>query len=154
MHNNIPLTKEHQMMPGEGEVKRTQSNPREYSCQCKIRLPTQVYMFSIRRSRLLNTLVCKVQRTCVQILDRRSEIQPFVFYITHTCTTCCFRNSTVSSRWLQLVATPVKYDHNSIENISTLSNRVTVVLIASKLDVGLSHNLDLLYQYLISNQTL
>ena len=31
-----------------------------------------------------------------------------------------------------------QYD-NSIENISTLSNRVTVVLIASKLDVGLSH---------------
>ena len=29
-------------------------------CQCKIRLPTQVYMFSIRRSRLLNTLVCIV----------------------------------------------------------------------------------------------
>ena len=45
----------------------------------------------------------------------------------------------VSSRWLQLVATPVKYNHNSIENTSTLSYRVTVVLIASKLDVGLSH---------------
>ena len=46
----------------------------------------------------------------------------------------------VSSRWLQLVTTPpVKYNHNSIENISTLSHRVTVVLIASKLDVGLSH---------------
>ena len=58
----------------------------------------------------------------------------------HNCTTCCFRSSTVSSRWLQLVATPVKYNHNSIENISTLSNRVTVVLIASNLDVGLSHN--------------
>ena len=44
-----------------------------------------------------------------------------------------------SSRWLQLVATPVKYNHNSIEITSTLSYRVTVVLIASKLDVGLSH---------------
>ena len=55
--------------------------------------------------------------------------------------TCCFRSSTVSSRWLQLVATLVKYNHNSIENISTLSYRVTVVLIASKLDVGLSHTL-------------
>ena len=45
----------------------------------------------------------------------------------------------MSSRWLQLVATPVKYNHNSIENISTLSYRVTVVLIARKLDIGLSH---------------
>ena len=32
------------------------------------------------------------------------------------------------------------YNDNSIENISTLSTRVTVVLIASKLDVGLSHS--------------
>ena len=31
MHNNIPLTKEHQMMLGEGEVKPTQSNPRGFS---------------------------------------------------------------------------------------------------------------------------
>ena len=61
------------------------------------------------------------------------------FYNMHTCTTCCFRSLTVSSRWLQLVATPVKYNRNSIENISTLSYRVTVVLIANKLDVGLSH---------------
>ena len=29
-------------------------------CQCKIRLFTEVYMFSLRRSRLLNTLVCIV----------------------------------------------------------------------------------------------
>ena len=40
-----------------------------------------------------------------------------------------------SSRWLQLVATPVKYNYNSIENTSTLSARN----ITSKLDVGLSH---------------
>ena len=50
-----------------------------------------------------------------------------------------YNDRLVYSRWLQLVATPVKYNHNSIENISTLSNRVTVVLIASNLDVGLSH---------------
>ena len=31
MHNNILLTKEHQMMLGEGESKPTQSNPRGYS---------------------------------------------------------------------------------------------------------------------------
>ena len=37
-----------------------------------------------------------------------------VFYNMHTCTTCCFRSSTVSSRWLQLGATPVKYKYNSI----------------------------------------
>ena len=29
----------------------------------------------------------------------------------------------VSSRWLQLVATPVKYNYNSIENILTLSEQ-------------------------------
>ena len=39
-----------------------------------------------------------------------------------------------------MTATPVKYNHNSIENISTLCYRVTVVLKAIKLDVGLSHN--------------
>ena len=31
MHNNIPLTKEHQMMLGEGEVMPTPSNPRGFS---------------------------------------------------------------------------------------------------------------------------
>ena len=31
MHNNIPLTKEHQMMLGEGEAKPTPSNPRGFS---------------------------------------------------------------------------------------------------------------------------
>ena len=31
MHNNIPLTKEHQMMLGEGEVKPTPGNPRGFS---------------------------------------------------------------------------------------------------------------------------
>ena len=31
MHNNMPLTKEHQMMLGEGEVKPTPSNPRGFS---------------------------------------------------------------------------------------------------------------------------
>ena len=35
MHNNIPLTKEHQMMLGEGEVKPTPSNPRGF---CKRQL--------------------------------------------------------------------------------------------------------------------
>ena len=39
------------------KVAKTQSS---LYCQCKIRLHTQVYMFSIRRSRLLNTLVCIV----------------------------------------------------------------------------------------------
>ena len=31
MHNNIPSTKEHQMMLGEGEIKPTPSNPRRFS---------------------------------------------------------------------------------------------------------------------------
>ena len=31
MQNNMPLTKEHQMMLGEGEVKPTPSNPRGFS---------------------------------------------------------------------------------------------------------------------------
>ena len=31
MHNNTPLTKEHQMMLGEGEFKPTPSNPRGFS---------------------------------------------------------------------------------------------------------------------------
>ena len=35
-------------------------NIKDDNCQCKIRLPTQVYMISIRRSRLLNMLVCIV----------------------------------------------------------------------------------------------
>ena len=37
---------------------------------------------------------------------------------------CYLRDTTIvpfSSRWLQLVAAPVKYNHNSIENISTLA---------------------------------
>ena len=37
----------------------------------------------------------------------------------HTCTTCCFRSSTVSSRWLQLVAAPVEYKFNYNEKIKT-----------------------------------
>ena len=31
MHNNIPLTKEHQMVLGDGEAKATPSNPRGFS---------------------------------------------------------------------------------------------------------------------------
>ena len=51
----------------------------------------------------------------------------------------------VYSRSLQLVATPVKYNHNSIEGVSILSNRITSTTIASKLYVGLSH----MYDYLL-----
>ena len=99
-------------------------------CQCKIRLPTQVYMLvyedlgylgrKYEEFMLVLYVKCSVQayRSWTGI----QESSRLYFTIcTLACTTCCFRSSTVSSRWLQLVATPVKYNHNSIENISTLS---------------------------------
>ena len=49
MHNNIPLTKEHQMVLGDGEAKATPSNPRGFSKR-------QLNVLSFLRDREVKTI--------------------------------------------------------------------------------------------------
>ena len=68
-------------------------------------------------------------RTGVQTQDLQSGMQPFVLIgvgtLAHLCSRCLRSTATVCFIviGLHLVATPVRYNHNSRENISTLSEK-------------------------------
>ena len=69
--------------------------------------------------------ICKVWRTGVYrpwtIVQESSRLYFTICTLAHLCS-CCFRHTTTVYFLvvgLQLVTTPVKYDYNSIEKIST-----------------------------------
>ena len=82
--------------------KRMDMHYRMHKCQCKISLHTQVYMFSIRRSRLY-TSVCTIHVSMSCVAYRCTDPGPAVlecsrllFYNLHTCTFmfCYLRDTT------------------------------------------------------------
>ena len=92
-------------------------------CQCSISLPDAGVHVSIRISRLY-------LRVYVLCTYRRTDLRPLVWNVA-VCTACCSNNRNththrcnvaVGCMSLRHVATPVKYNHNSIENFAILSS--------------------------------
>ena len=92
-------------------------------CQCSISLPDAGVHVSIRISRLY-------LRVYVLCTYRRTDLRPLVWNVA-VCTACCSNNRNTHTHRcnvavgcisLRRVATPVKYNHNSIENFAILSS--------------------------------
>ena len=94
-----------------------------FTCQCSISLPDAGVHVSIRISRLY-------LRVYVLCTHRRTDLRPLVWNVA-VCTACCSNNRNTHTHRcnvavgcisLRHVATPVKYNHNSIENFAILSS--------------------------------